>query len=153
MSITKAQAKLLQLIITDRYLGSGTRFVSAYSAEKRLLDQIKSAHPDAIAFHYGGETIGNGKHVGTVGFNTTPAAVRLLDEYDKTAVVGFEGSVAVEDGRGLSTRKDFHYRAESESQLRQAIRRGCAFYHKFEIIELRMLTHAQWVTAYGWGRM
>jgi hypothetical protein len=153
MSLTKAQAKLLQRIIINRSLGSGCIWVNAYCIDKNLLDQIKAEHPDAISFLYGGSVQTVGDHVGCVCFHTETAACDLLDEYNKTAVAGFDGVIEVEDGRGFTQRKNFHYRAESKSKLRGAIRRGVAFYHKFEIVELRPLTHAQWVTAYGWGPM
>lgn len=153
MSLTRAQAKLLQSIIVNRYLGSGPRHINAYSRDRRLLDEIKKAHPEAINFYYGGETINVGENIGKVAFETTPDAVRLLDEYDKTAVVGFYGVIEVKDNRGLTVRRDFHYRSDTESQLRQQIKRGVAHYYKFDIVELHKMTHEQWVAAFGWGRM
>lgn len=151
--ITKKQANLLKRIIINRSLGSGCVWVRASCADKQLLDQIKAEHPEAITYLYGGAAQTVGDHVGCCCFHTEDAACDLLAEYEAAEIVGYDGVIEVEDGRGLTSRKDFHYRADSEGKLRQAIRRGVAFYHKFAIVSLRAMTHAQWVTAYGWGRM
>ena len=151
--ITKKQAKLLRQIIINRRLGSGYVWVRAGSRDKALLDQIKAGHPEAIRWLYGGAAQTVGEHAGCCCFCTEDAAFELLQEYAATEVVGYDGVAEVEDARGITERKEFHYRADSEARLKQAIRRGIARYHKFAVVELRPMTDAQWVQAYGWGRM
>ncbi len=149
--ITKKQAKLLERIIINRHLGSGCVWVNARCADKELLDQIKADHPDAITYLYGGSAQTVGDHEGCVCFHTEPHACSLLEEYQANEIVGYDGRASVVE-RWDTVEFDFHFRAESMAKLRAQLKRARG-YRVVTIIKARPMTHAEWVSAYGWGRM
>lgn len=148
--ITKKQSNLLEKLI---YTKTWTQrvLIGEHSADKITLDEIEKEHPGTVRWLYGGAagTVPNDSHYGKCVCELTANVRLLMEEYNETAVVGYDGKAR--DVRS-GVEFDYHYRADNMSRLRSQLKRGRS-YRDIEIITADPLTHDQWCHNYGWGRM
>ena len=145
-NLTKTEAKFLKRLL-DSYQGDSW----ADGAYKARMDAINRKYPGVFEFMYGGMPCTVGEHAGSWRYCLTYAARKLREDYEATEIVGYDGTASVINGY-LSVEFEFHYRVDSLVKLNSQLTRAKKF-HKVTIIKVRPLTHAQWVFAYGWGRM
>lgn len=142
--LNKKEIKLLRKFteITAR-----TKKVRGATEDKFTLDSINKKYPGVINFFYGGEAVSVGDDRGFVLFTIGDQAAELLEEIDRTAIVGYEARCV--DRHGLELR--CHFRADSESRFRAQVKRK--YYGAVTIVDLEPMTHEVWCSAYGWGKM
>lgn len=149
--INHEQHKVLTHYLAFKLVRGDEFRVHALKRDKYVLEKIEKENPGTVVWFFLGKpcTVQSDPNFNHCFGKLTNNAQLLVNEYDAKVIVGYDGT-AREVRSGLEFA--FHYRARTMSQLRSQIKRGHG-YKACVIVKAEPLTHDQWCTAYGWGKM